>query len=501
MVRERRTKQAHDPMPSDTESEEEIEVTPPPKRSRQAVRKVPARQASQRGGPSGQRGGSSRRARVEQTNVPQAFIPVVDYPPLQRDHRYEIHAPEYAYSRQGVGIRRKDYTKKHPGVHKERRENPYEYEKFIPDRRFWSQFQADWYSSVILEKQNPITVSKYVNWNEMASKEDSTFELVISECQEKNLYFLLGMKQDWNNELIGQFVSTAWFEGEGKETFIHFTLQGIPYYVSYRRFAEILGLEGTLNEVELHNEIEPTDEEFQQLYLNGEEADLDYTHGMRPYTKILNRLFRETLTPKRGDRSKIHGSTRVLLCAMNFERPRFNVFGFFWNELMFMLHHGKHSVVYAPYIQKMINVVTGMEFGYDEIHAPYTPKLPTPPSSAAQSPSTSTESPASQASPPAQDIPVTSDMPSSSRARPRKKGNALVRGLKAIFSMCSNTNDVVRSQARATQTSINRIEEHLNIERTAWPELPPSPPRDNPWAWYDEQQEGEQDEEEDEDDE
>jgi hypothetical protein len=158
--------------------------------------------------------------------------------------------------------------------------------------------------------------------------------------------------------------------------------------------------------------------------------------------EIMNRIFWETLTPKRGDRTKIHGTVKLLLLAMDFDHPPFSVFHFFWTELRYMLHHGSNPVIYAPYIQRMINAVTGMEFGYDTVHAPYCPQPPKEPEFPPEA-----ESPPSAHSPPQ---PIT-DMPSTSRARPR------------------NTNDVIRAHAQANQQSINRIERHLSIEETACP--------------------------------
>jgi hypothetical protein len=171
---------------------------------------------------------------------------------------------------------------------------------------------------------------------------------------------------------------------------------------------------------------------------------------------------------------------------MGFDHPPFSVFHFFWTELRYMLHHGSTPVIYAPYIQRMINAVIGMEFGYDTVHAPYCPQPPKelefPPEG---------ESPPSAHSPPqpTTDMPSTSAMPSTSRARPRK--------------VCRNTNDVVRAHARANQQSINRIERHLGIEKTAWPAFPPSPPRDLPaeWEQYDACNDDDDDDDEEEDDE
>jgi hypothetical protein len=132
-----------------------------------------------------------------------------------------------------------------------------------------------------------------------------TFDLVIRECEKKRLYEFLALNQNWNNELVAQFCSTAWFEGEGKNSFIHFNLQGRAFWVSYKQFATILKLDDTLDEMEIHDEINPTDEALMTLYRD-EDPDLAMTHGLRPYMEIMNRIFRETLTPKRGDRTKIH---------------------------------------------------------------------------------------------------------------------------------------------------------------------------------------------------
>jgi hypothetical protein len=408
-----------------------------------------------------------------------------------------MHRPKYTRINFGeLGVKRIYYTTKQGGIaFKERKENPYGYEKYITDRRFWSKFQTDWYISVFIEKKNAITISKYINWDEMREKNNPTFELVIRECEKKRLYDFLALNQNWNNELVAQFCSTAWFEGEGKMSFIHFNLQGRAFWVSYRQFATILMLDDTLDEMEIHDEIDPTDKALMTLYRD-EDPDLTTTHGLRPYMETMNKIFRETLTPKRGDRTKIHGTVKLLLLAMDFDHPSFSVFHFFWTEMRYMLHHGSNPVIYAPYIQRMINAMTGMEFGYDTVHAPYCPQPPKelefPPES---------ESPPSAHSPPqpTPDMPSTSAMPSTSRARPRKKGNAFVHGLKALFRVCRNTNDVIRSHARANQQSINRIERHLGIEEMAWPVFPPSPPRDLPAEW--EQYDAGDDDDDDEDDE
>jgi hypothetical protein len=76
--------------------------------------------------------------------------------------------------------------------------------------------------------------------------------------------------------------------------------------------------------------------------------------------------------PKRGDRSHINGCTRVLLLAILDDRPLLCISVFFWTEMLYMLKHGSSYVIYAPYIQKIINSKTDMEFQYDGDHGART---------------------------------------------------------------------------------------------------------------------------------
>jgi hypothetical protein len=47
----------------------------------------------------------------------------------------------------------------------------------------------------------------------------------------------------------------------------------------------------------------------------------------------------------------------------------------FWSELMYVLQHGAQYVIYAPYIQRIINYKTDMEFGYDGKDGAYLPHI------------------------------------------------------------------------------------------------------------------------------
>ena len=59
---------------------------------------------------------------------------------------------------------------------------------------------------------------------------------MIVACKRQNIYNLLELRQNWNSEIIAQFYSTLWREGEGKDAIMHWMLEGKRFQVTYRRF-------------------------------------------------------------------------------------------------------------------------------------------------------------------------------------------------------------------------------------------------------------------------
>jgi hypothetical protein len=169
---------------------------------------------------------------------------------------------------------------------------------------------------------------------------------------------------------------------------------------------------------------------------------------------MFNNIFCNTLTPKRGDRTSIRGSTRNLLLAILDNMPPPCISTFLWMEFMFMLNHGMTYVIYAPYIQRIINYKTNMEFGYDGKHVAYQPHIirgpvDPPPPHAVVAVGTSAATPASHptrapSSPPTTSRHAPSATPESSRAATRrgKKQNILIKGLKNLISLC-HSNDAL----------------------------------------------------------
>jgi hypothetical protein len=126
----------------------------------------------------------------------------------------------------------------------------------------------------------------------------------------------------------------------------------------------------------------------------------------------------------------------------------------------------RHIVIYAPYIQRIINFNTEMKFGY-ELNARATPASGHAPS----------------------------DAPESSRAATHRgmKQNILGKGLKTLISMCRSNDALIRESHQQISQRLSHLEERqremcttMGLETpkpTIYAPLPP-PAVEGPWAWY-----------------
>jgi hypothetical protein len=124
-------------------------------------------------------------------------------------------------------------------------------------------------------------------------------------------------------------------------------------YLNYmsRSFPTIFGLaDNGFHRPEIITKRTIADIELTPLYLPENENNFGTTHGLIPEYTIFNNIFHNILTPKRGDRTNIRGSTRNLLLAIIDDQPPPYISIFFWIEMMNMLTHREQYVIYAPYI-------------------------------------------------------------------------------------------------------------------------------------------------------
>jgi hypothetical protein len=249
---------------------------------------------------------------------------------LRRVDRHHPHQPT-------------DYTKFENQSMITHNDDPYEWTTELHDYRFWSNFQVNWYLSVIKDRKNPVTPRMYVDWSYMQQKRDLVFNMVIFD--------ILGLYQDWNTELVTQFYSTTWWSGNGYESTINFSIEGHRFSLCVTKFPTIFGLApNDLHRPKVITERTIVENELASLYMTRNDINYDTTHGLLHEYTMFNNILCNTHTPKRGDRTKIWGSTRNLLLAILDDHPPLCFSTFLWTEMMHMLNHGAQYVIYAPYI-------------------------------------------------------------------------------------------------------------------------------------------------------
>jgi hypothetical protein len=150
---------------------------------------------------------------------------------------------------------------------------------------------------------------------------------------------------------VAQFYATTWRSGDGFDSTLNFTIEGHRFELTITKPPIIFGLAPNVFHREpISSQRSISDNELAPLYFLGNKDNYGTNHGMLPEYYLFNNIFRNTLTPKRGDHTSIQGSTRNLLLAILDGQPLPCISVFFWAELMFVLNHGIQYAIYAPYI-------------------------------------------------------------------------------------------------------------------------------------------------------
>ncbi|GJM85155.1 hypothetical protein PR202_ga01582 [Eleusine coracana subsp. coracana] len=253
----------------------------------------------------------------------------------------------------------------------------------ISDIRFWDLTQVSWYQNILKKTTHRVVLMKCIDWQRMETANDPTFELIQAECDRRNLTAIMGMHQHWNDEIIAQFYSTLWVEQDEKNQLdykMHWTIEGNRFSITYFNFAHILGFDDSDNAKLKATVFDPQEDSDWGFMYDARYVDpkhgVEYGsyHGMKPYFWVLNNMLRVTLTPNVGDHTHILSSTKTLMFAMKEEAEPFSVFEFMWTEILYNSYTSKASLIYAPYIIKMILHVVGYQFIYDHKHPSVTPK-------------------------------------------------------------------------------------------------------------------------------
>jgi hypothetical protein len=148
------------------------------------------------------------------------------------------------------------------------------------------------------------------------------FQSVIAESQRLGIFDILGLHQEWNTELVARFYATTWRSDERLDSTLNFALEGHRLELKILELPTIFGLaKNDLDREPISTKRSISDNELAPLYYLRNERNFGINHGMLPEYYIFNNIFKNTLTPKRGDRTNIHGSTRNLLLAIFDDQP------------------------------------------------------------------------------------------------------------------------------------------------------------------------------------
>nr|ABA98062.2 retrotransposon protein, putative, Ty1-copia subclass [Oryza sativa Japonica Group] len=266
------------------------------------------------------------------------------------------------------------------------------------DPRFRTLTQLDWYNSVIMARDNPVVEMKWIDWTYMRKKNNEVFNQAMQVCHNKNLGDILALEYDWNEEVIAQFYATAFFGTTRKGTpYVKWMTEGVRHKISK----------------------------------NAPRTCMGTTHGLHPNYKVLYSIFRWSLLPKVGDATALPSKHAHLLSRMRYNQPPFSVLKLIWYEIANTILEPKRGCIYAPFIMKMIESVTGVFYIKDGRHNPFCPRVP---------PFSSPVAPRS--------IPSTSGGPSSSAPPPSSSSSPIKKALQAIFCMCAKTAKKVKKIER-----------------------------------------------------
>jgi hypothetical protein len=106
------------------------------------------------------------QAREERTSD---IIQMVEHPP-RADYEYTLRRVDRHHS-----CGPSNFTRGENQSMINQHENPYDWTTELHDHRFWNNFHADWYLTVIKDRKNPITSQLYVDWFYMQRKHDPVF--------------------------------------------------------------------------------------------------------------------------------------------------------------------------------------------------------------------------------------------------------------------------------------------------------------------------------------
>jgi hypothetical protein len=137
------------------------------------------------------------------------------------------------------------------------------------------------------------------------------------------------------------------------------------YEVSYSHFAKLFDFgRKDASRPRIHLALKLEARKIKFMYPRSKQENFCETTDMLPFYTYLNRLFRRTVTPRKGDGTKIPAYNKNILAVMapNANGFEFFIFYFIWEEIKTISKNPPKSYGYAPYLMHMIERVIARTF-------------------------------------------------------------------------------------------------------------------------------------------
>ncbi|KAJ1265193.1 hypothetical protein BS78_08G060500 [Paspalum vaginatum] len=240
--------------------------------------------------------------------------------------------------------------------------------------RFDCQTHVNFYNSVVRAKvKQPVLNQRCIDWERCQGMNDKNMDDALSILHNRCFKQIMTFHHAWNSEVIAQFYSTLWIENPKKEggmykfPYLHFNIQGQWYKCSYQRFAHILGFSDSdinKNNVCAHEyNIAGVDDIVNDMHMD-RTGTFWVSRNMKPPIRYLNHLLRVTVVPKGGDQTEILSRSHTILWLLHpgNEDKTINVFDLIYQEVCRASWNPLRGCVHAPYLMKMIEVVTQQRY-------------------------------------------------------------------------------------------------------------------------------------------
>jgi hypothetical protein len=145
------------------------------------------------------------------------------------------------------------------------------------------------------------------------------------------------------------------------------------YEMSYSHFARLFGFgrkDASCQRIHLALKLEARKIKF--MYPRSKQGNFGEITDMLPFYAYLNRLFRRTVTYRKGGGTKILAYNKNILPVMapNANGFEFFIFDIIWAEIKTVSENPLKSCGYAPYLMYMIERVTARIFFCEKEHHP-----------------------------------------------------------------------------------------------------------------------------------